>query len=512
MLRLKKKPSNSKSQLESCLSTNNRYFLSKFVESLAVQLATDQTLESSESFDDILNAACLIGHQLVVQKALTYANRIKPKTVYYTIKGNSTDILRLLIKHAQSSQASQQFISDRVGDYLTDSEDNTTLIQAVRNQSLDQVRLLVEECGASVDFKEKITMTCPLHHAVTKSNTQIVQYLIDKKADLNAKSITHDTPVLRSCRSQNLEALQKLVANGANINIRDVYGNTAIHLICPCTLSPSGSSTDLTLDLLKTLLTAPRLDLSVKNDKGVSAFSRACENASVQTIELYLSQLLSKTDKNQPYALCKDASDKTRLNITFGLDYLNEEIAEGICHSTFSLNVKNLRFLLSRLESKLVICAKLKALFEERFLFLQNREPSEFNAIFKCLIQYDCFPLNEDCFYYTRLFMKIWISYRSHFSFDRELRAMGDCINDQVHWLISLGYLHAPNQITTLKAILKHEFPNIQYPNIEVHFKAVKSLEQQSKNVVRHALHSLSDRNLDSLGLPTKIKKLLVDV
>ncbi|MDX1403306.1 MAG: ankyrin repeat domain-containing protein [Woeseiaceae bacterium] len=59
--------------------------------------------------------------------------------------------------------------------------------QYVPDNWLDAVKFLVEECGADVNIRDANAYT-PLHHAASRGDTEVVQYLIDKGADVNVVS------------------------------------------------------------------------------------------------------------------------------------------------------------------------------------------------------------------------------------------------------------------------------------------------------------------------------------
>lgn len=59
---------------------------------------------------------------------------------------------------------------------------------------MDAIRFLVEECGADVNVRDANAYT-PLHHAASRGDTEAVQYLIDKGADVMVISRKGETTV-----------------------------------------------------------------------------------------------------------------------------------------------------------------------------------------------------------------------------------------------------------------------------------------------------------------------------
>ena len=59
----------------------------------------------------------------------------------------------------------------------------------------------------------------PLHLAVIEGHLEIVKYLIDKKADVNAQDRQGWTPIFCACSANHLEIIDILIDNGAQLNI-----------------------------------------------------------------------------------------------------------------------------------------------------------------------------------------------------------------------------------------------------------------------------------------------------
>ena len=67
-----------------------------------------------------------------------------------------------------------------------------------------------------------------LHYAATTGQTEIVAYLIEQGAQVNALSESNTTPLMMAVRSGNIETVSVLLKNGADLQIVNNQGFTAI--------------------------------------------------------------------------------------------------------------------------------------------------------------------------------------------------------------------------------------------------------------------------------------------
>ena len=75
------------------------------------------------------------------------------------------------------------------------------------------------------------TMNTPLHIAVETSSPEILQYLIQRGANVDVKNIHGETPLLKLLRSDRFSAqnVDCLLLNGADPKVADPRGETALH-------------------------------------------------------------------------------------------------------------------------------------------------------------------------------------------------------------------------------------------------------------------------------------------
>lgn len=118
------------------------------------------------------------------------------------------------------------------------TEDEEKLLKSLVHQSFDKtkknfvpylmemMKILVSN-GADVNKKDTIRNRSPLHHAVelpSKLTTEPLVYLIHNGANVNAKDINGDTPLFFAAGLNNNDAVRILISAGANTNIRNNAG------------------------------------------------------------------------------------------------------------------------------------------------------------------------------------------------------------------------------------------------------------------------------------------------
>ena len=111
--------------------------------------------------------------------------------------------------------------------------EEANLAAVKRNSKI--VELLIDK-GADVNAKDIVGGTplhnavrTPLYSAVRALNSKIVELLIDKGADVNAKRDDGETPLHSAAHVGNKEMAELLIANGADVNVNVDYG-TPLHL------------------------------------------------------------------------------------------------------------------------------------------------------------------------------------------------------------------------------------------------------------------------------------------
>eukprot|EP00061_Rhincodon_typus_P010624 g35070.t1 len=105
----------------------------------------------------------------------------------------------------------------------------TALIDAVLNKREDIVVILLDEMKADVNAFDNLGKT-PLIHALESGNWEIVEILLKRGADVNARDKNQNTPLsiaLTNC-SPDSPLLEQLVKCTQDLNVQDGHGKTPL--------------------------------------------------------------------------------------------------------------------------------------------------------------------------------------------------------------------------------------------------------------------------------------------
>ena len=110
-----------------------------------------------------------------------------------------------------------------------DEDGNSAIHIATRKAFLITVQYLIENLNFDINLKGFLDRT-PLHYACLYGHHNIVEYLISKGANIEAKEINGKTPLHYACENGYLRLVKTLVPKGANIEATSNDGYTPLHL------------------------------------------------------------------------------------------------------------------------------------------------------------------------------------------------------------------------------------------------------------------------------------------
>ena len=109
-----------------------------------------------------------------------------------------------------------------------DNNGRTPIMLAVLNKDLEKTRALIDE-GADVNVGDQLGRT-PLHILAEKGSTvDIAKCIISSNSvDINKQDKFGDTPLISAIEGKNFDLINMLLEKGADINIRNNEGKTAL--------------------------------------------------------------------------------------------------------------------------------------------------------------------------------------------------------------------------------------------------------------------------------------------
>ena len=169
--------------------------------------------------------ACALGHPVVVDLLLHRGAdpSIKDSTQSTALNAaclsGRTDIVKLFLLNQNLKLNNIQ-------------ESHVWLGSAAFSGSLELVKFFLEEIGFKLDNSSGEHRS-PLVQAAGQGHAQIVQYLIDKEADINSQGNPGKTTALiGACEMGQMETARMLIENGASLELVAVNGLNAIQSAC----------------------------------------------------------------------------------------------------------------------------------------------------------------------------------------------------------------------------------------------------------------------------------------
>ena len=99
------------------------------------------------------------------------------------------------------------------------------LISAVENVKYDEVLELLK-LGVNIECKSEEDDNIPLHIAVGGGDIELIELLISNKANVNATGRNDNTALHYAL---DTEIMRKLIEHNANVNVNDKYRYTTLH-------------------------------------------------------------------------------------------------------------------------------------------------------------------------------------------------------------------------------------------------------------------------------------------
>ncbi len=128
-----------------------------------------------------------------------------------------------------------------------------------------------------------------LHFAAQNGNTEVVKYLIENGADIEAQdTILSRSPMHLAAENGNLDCVKYLAEQGADLLDKDSYGATALHY----------AAKNNRLDIIKYLV-SKKMDYTAKDVRGWTAMHYAACGGSIEIVRYLLAKGLNINERTQ---------------------------------------------------------------------------------------------------------------------------------------------------------------------------------------------------------------------
>jgi uncharacterized protein len=143
-----------------------------------------------------------------------------------TVDANGNPMLILAIKDRSTNVIDLLLGNPKIDVDLSNKSGETPLMIASIEGNLPLVKTLVLQNKALIDH---ISWT-PLHYACAKGHLEVAQFLIANGAIVDSMSLGNTTPLMMAVQSGNEQLVKLLLDKGADLQIRNAQGLTAIDI------------------------------------------------------------------------------------------------------------------------------------------------------------------------------------------------------------------------------------------------------------------------------------------
>lgn len=163
------------------------------------------------------------------------------------------------------------------------AEGNLKMLEAVRNNSLDEVKILAAD-GVNINASDDAGLSC-LMIAVSKNHIDIINYLVSKGVELNAKDKLGWNALLYAVTNDQPDSAAFLIEKGVSVESPDNEGTTALMY---AVMNNSES--------MMNLLIKNGADVNSHNKKNLTPLLCAVESGNPKIIEALIAARASVND------------------------------------------------------------------------------------------------------------------------------------------------------------------------------------------------------------------------
>lgn len=188
-----------------------------------------------------------------------------PKTTDYLIKElaeryTGNNLVRAAI--ALGTEAASEWVAAKRNDPAVQSQIESELDKACSENHFDEVKFLVQFLpDGDPLIRQPHKKNIPIISATLEGNEKIVDLLVRKGANVNAKTQDLHTPLIIAVNNENINLVRYFIKHNANINSKNKIGWTALMY----------AVWQENLAIFDELVAAKGIDLDEKNNEGATA-------------------------------------------------------------------------------------------------------------------------------------------------------------------------------------------------------------------------------------------------
>ncbi|XP_050408363.1 poly [ADP-ribose] polymerase tankyrase-2 isoform X2 [Patella vulgata] len=222
----------------------------------------------------ILHVACLHGTLSTVQYLVDDLHMDVNTTGY----DNQTPLFDCCRSSVSTVDKIKYLVSHQADINARDSDNNTILHVACLCGTLSTVQYLVDDLHMNVNTTGRYNST-PLFYCCQSSVSPVdkIQYLVSHEADINARDSGNNTILHRACWFGTLSTVQYLVDDlHMNVNTTGRYNSTPLFYCCMSSVSP--------VDKIQ-YLASHQADINVRDSYNTTILHLACLDGTLSTVQ-----------------------------------------------------------------------------------------------------------------------------------------------------------------------------------------------------------------------------------
>ncbi|XP_055309515.1 26S proteasome non-ATPase regulatory subunit 10-like, partial [Sitodiplosis mosellana] len=155
------------------------------------------------------------GHDECDESAITTDHSGKP-ALHVAIENGSKRMVECLINKS-------------VDVNIKDSDGNSALKLALKKGNDEITKLLIQN-GANLNANDNASNTALHIAAMSDTSLDVVRFLIEHGADVNARNLYKYSALLTAAERGNVDIAKILIEHGANLDVTDIFGNSPLHM------------------------------------------------------------------------------------------------------------------------------------------------------------------------------------------------------------------------------------------------------------------------------------------